>query len=53
ALDGLWAAGASHALLTGSGPTAFGLFADLAAATAAAESLDRDDAIVCEAGRPS
>jgi len=51
ALDALRAAGAAHALLTGSGPTAFGLFEDLAAARAAAAELDRDDAIVCAAGR--
>jgi len=51
ALDALRAAGASHALLTGSGPTAFGLFPSLATARAAAANLDRDDAIVCEAGR--
>jgi 4-diphosphocytidyl-2C-methyl-D-erythritol kinase len=51
ALDALRTAGAPHALLTGSGPTAFGLFEDLAAARAAATALDRDDAIVCEAGR--
>jgi 4-diphosphocytidyl-2-C-methyl-D-erythritol kinase len=50
ALDALRAAGAPHALLTGSGPTAFGLFPDLDAARAAATTLDRDDAIVCEAG---
>jgi 4-diphosphocytidyl-2-C-methyl-D-erythritol kinase len=50
ALDALRAAGASHALLTGSGPTAFGLFESLAAARAATDKLDRDDAIVCEAG---
>jgi len=50
-LDALRAAGASHALLTGSGPTAFGLFESLAAARAAADALDREDAIVCEAGR--
>jgi 4-diphosphocytidyl-2-C-methyl-D-erythritol kinase len=50
ALDALRAAGASHALLTGSGPTAFGLFESLAAAHAAAEELDRPDAIACEAG---
>jgi 4-diphosphocytidyl-2-C-methyl-D-erythritol kinase len=53
ALDALRAAGAPHAALTGSGPTAFGLFESLAAARAAAESLDRDDAIVCAAGRAS
>jgi len=51
ALDALRAAGAPLALLTGSGPTAFGLFADLAGAERAAGQLDRDDAIVCEAGR--
>jgi 4-diphosphocytidyl-2-C-methyl-D-erythritol kinase len=50
ALGALREAGAPLALLTGSGPTAFGLFADLAAARAAAERIDRDDAIVCEAG---
>ncbi len=50
ALDALRAAGAPHALLTGSGPTAFGLFESLAAARAAAARLDRPDAIVCEAG---
>jgi 4-diphosphocytidyl-2-C-methyl-D-erythritol kinase len=51
ALTALREAGAPLALLTGSGPTAFGLFADLAGARAVAERLDRDDAIVCEAGR--
>jgi 4-diphosphocytidyl-2-C-methyl-D-erythritol kinase len=50
ALDALRAAGAPQALLTGSGPTAFGLFESLAAARDAAALLDRDDAIVCEAG---
>jgi 4-diphosphocytidyl-2-C-methyl-D-erythritol kinase len=50
ALGALREAGAPLTLLTGSGPTAFGLFADLAAARAAAERIDRDDAIVCEAG---
>jgi 4-diphosphocytidyl-2-C-methyl-D-erythritol kinase len=50
ALDALRDAGAPHALLTGSGPTAFGLFDTLAAAHKAADALDRDDAIVCEAG---
>jgi 4-diphosphocytidyl-2-C-methyl-D-erythritol kinase len=53
ALEALRDAGAAHALLTGSGPTVFGLFKDLATARTAAESLDRDDAIVCEAGRAS
>ena len=51
ALDALRGAGAAAALLTGSGPTAFGLFPDLAAAREAAGRLDRDDAIVCAAGR--
>jgi 4-diphosphocytidyl-2-C-methyl-D-erythritol kinase len=50
ALDALRAVGAPHAALTGSGPTAFGLFESLAAAHAAADALGRDDAIVCEAG---
>ncbi len=51
ALEALREAGAPLALLTGSGPTAFGLFGDLSAARVAAERLGRDDAIVCEAGR--
>jgi 4-diphosphocytidyl-2-C-methyl-D-erythritol kinase len=51
ALDALREAGAPLALLTGSGPTAFGLFEGLAAAHEASERIDRDDAIVCEAGR--
>ena len=50
ALDALRAAGAPVALLSGSGPTAVGLFADLEAARAAAARLGRDDAIVCAAG---
>jgi 4-diphosphocytidyl-2-C-methyl-D-erythritol kinase len=50
AIDALRAAGAPLALLTGSGPTAFGLFEDLASARAAAAGIDRDDVIVCEAG---
>jgi 4-diphosphocytidyl-2-C-methyl-D-erythritol kinase len=50
ALDALRGAGARHAAMTGSGPTAFGLFEDLAGARAAAAALDRADAIVCEAG---
>jgi 4-diphosphocytidyl-2-C-methyl-D-erythritol kinase len=50
ALDALRAACPPRALLTGSGPTAFGIFEDLAAARAAAVGLNRDDAIVCEAG---
>ncbi len=50
ALDALRDAGAPHVLLTGSGPTAFGLFDTLAMAHEAADALNRDDAIVCEAG---
>jgi 4-diphosphocytidyl-2-C-methyl-D-erythritol kinase len=51
ALDALREAGAPLALMTGSGPTAFGLFPDLAEAERVAAELARDDAIVCEAGR--
>ncbi|HEX8959052.1 MAG TPA: hypothetical protein VF770_04455, partial [Solirubrobacterales bacterium] len=51
ALDALREAGASLALLTGSGPTAVGVFPALAGAESAAAQLGRDDAIVCEAGR--
>jgi 4-diphosphocytidyl-2-C-methyl-D-erythritol kinase len=50
ALETLCDAGAPLALLTGSGPTAFGLCEDLTAAQAVAVALDRDDVIVCEAG---
>jgi 4-diphosphocytidyl-2-C-methyl-D-erythritol kinase len=50
ALDALRAAGAPLTLLTGSGPTVFGLFENLAVAERTAAALDRDDAIVCEAG---
>jgi 4-diphosphocytidyl-2-C-methyl-D-erythritol kinase len=50
ALDAMRDAGAPHVLLTGSGPTAFGLFDTLATAHEAADAFDRDDAIVCEAG---
>jgi 4-diphosphocytidyl-2-C-methyl-D-erythritol kinase len=50
ALEELREAGAAVALLSGSGPTAVGLFGDLAAACAAAEAIGRDDAIVCAAG---
>jgi 4-diphosphocytidyl-2-C-methyl-D-erythritol kinase len=50
ALDALRGAGAPLAFLTGSGPTAVGLFPTLAEAGRAAARLDRDDAIVCEAG---
>ncbi|MEX2106040.1 MAG: hypothetical protein WD810_04005 [Solirubrobacterales bacterium] len=51
ALDQLREAGAPIAILSGSGPTAVGLFADLGAAREAAATIDRDDTIVCEAGR--
>jgi 4-diphosphocytidyl-2-C-methyl-D-erythritol kinase len=51
ALDALRAAGAPLALLTGSGPTAFGLFESIDAACEAAAIIGRDDAIVCEGGR--
>jgi len=50
ALAALRAAGAPKAILSGSGPTAVGLFGDLAAAEAAAASLDTSEAIVCAAG---
>jgi 4-diphosphocytidyl-2-C-methyl-D-erythritol kinase len=50
ALDALRDAGAPAVLLSGSGPTAVGLFPDLAAARAAADASGRDDAIVCAAG---
>ena len=51
ALDALRGAGAAPAFMSGSGPTAVGLFADLAEAKSAAAKIDRDDAIVCAAGR--
>lgn len=51
ALQALRETGAPVAILSGSGPTAVGLFPDLAAAKTAAESLARDGAIVCAAGR--
>lgn len=51
ALDALRDAGAPLVLLTGSGPTAVGVFGALAPAKSAAAQLGRDDAIVCEAGR--
>lgn len=50
ALDALRAAGAPVAILSGSGPTAVGLFPDLAAARAAAEATGYEEAIVCAAG---
>jgi 4-diphosphocytidyl-2-C-methyl-D-erythritol kinase len=51
ALEELRGAGAPVAILSGSGPTAVGLFPDLAAAQAAAARLTADEAIVCAAGR--
>lgn len=51
ALETLRKAGAPLALLTGSGPTAFGLFPTLAEAKSAMTEIDREDAIACEAGR--
>jgi 4-diphosphocytidyl-2-C-methyl-D-erythritol kinase len=49
ALEALSDAGAVRALISGSGPTAFGLFADLASAQAAASELG-PPAITCEPG---
>ncbi len=51
ALDALRGAGAKRALMTGSGPTAFGLFRDLASAEAAASELG-PPAIACSPGSP-
>jgi len=50
ALDALRAVGAPHAVLSGSGPTAVGLFPTIARARSAAAQIDRADAIACEAG---
>ncbi len=50
ALASLRAAGAPIAILSGSGPTAVGLFPDLAAAQRAAGALETGEAIVCAAG---
>ncbi|HEX3359479.1 MAG TPA: hypothetical protein VHS74_00670 [Solirubrobacterales bacterium] len=50
ALEALRQAAAAAVFLSGSGPTAVALFPTLAAAEAAAATLDRDDAIVCLAG---
>jgi 4-diphosphocytidyl-2-C-methyl-D-erythritol kinase len=50
ALEALRDAGAPKAILSGSGPTAVGLFADLAVAEAAAATLEAGEAIVCAAG---
>jgi 4-diphosphocytidyl-2-C-methyl-D-erythritol kinase len=51
ALDALRETGAPLVFMSGSGPTAVGLFATMAEASSAAARIDRDDAIVCEAGR--
>ena len=51
ALDALRAAGAPLVFLTGSGPTACGIFRAIGRAKSTAARLDRDDATVCEAGR--
>jgi 4-diphosphocytidyl-2-C-methyl-D-erythritol kinase len=50
ALDALRKAGAPVAILSGSGPTAVGLFPDLASARGAADATGYDEAIVCAAG---
>jgi 4-diphosphocytidyl-2-C-methyl-D-erythritol kinase len=50
ALAALRAAGAPVAILSGSGPTAVGLFPDLDAAREAAAATGYDEAIVCAAG---
>jgi 4-diphosphocytidyl-2-C-methyl-D-erythritol kinase len=50
ALQALREAGAPQAILSGSGPTAVGLFPDPAAAQAAAARLDVEEVIVCAAG---
>jgi 4-diphosphocytidyl-2-C-methyl-D-erythritol kinase len=52
ALEALRRTDAGAVFLSGSGPTAVGLFPTLAAAEAAAASLARSDAIVCRAGTP-
>jgi 4-diphosphocytidyl-2-C-methyl-D-erythritol kinase len=51
ALRALRKVGAPLTFMSGSGPTAVGLFPTLAEARSAAARLDRDDTIVCEAGR--
>jgi 4-diphosphocytidyl-2-C-methyl-D-erythritol kinase len=49
-LDALREAGASLVLLTGSGPTAVGLFPAIGGTKSTAAEMGREDAIVCEAG---
>jgi 4-diphosphocytidyl-2-C-methyl-D-erythritol kinase len=51
ALDALREAGAAAVRVTGSGPTAFGLFADIDSAREAAEDIG-GGAIACEPGPP-
>jgi 4-diphosphocytidyl-2-C-methyl-D-erythritol kinase len=50
ALEALRDAGAPVAILSGSGPTAVGLFPDLEAARKAAEGIEAGEVIVCAAG---
>jgi 4-diphosphocytidyl-2-C-methyl-D-erythritol kinase len=50
ALDALREAGAPLAFMSGSGPTAVGLFSAMPGAKSAAAKIGRGDAIVCEAG---
>jgi 4-diphosphocytidyl-2-C-methyl-D-erythritol kinase len=50
-LEALRTTGAPAVFLSGSGPTAVALFSSLEQAEQGAASLDRDDAIVCVAGR--
>jgi len=51
ALDALRATGAPLVFMSGSGPTAVGVFPSLARSKSAAAEIGRDDAIVCAAGR--
>jgi 4-diphosphocytidyl-2-C-methyl-D-erythritol kinase len=50
ALDALRRAGAPAVFLSGSGPTAVGLFPTIAEAERAGATVDRPDTIVCAAG---
>jgi 4-diphosphocytidyl-2-C-methyl-D-erythritol kinase len=49
-LEALREAGAAVAVLSGTGPTAVGLFSSLGTAREAAAAIDREDSIVCAAG---
>jgi 4-diphosphocytidyl-2-C-methyl-D-erythritol kinase len=51
ALDALRETGAPLAFMSGSGPTAVGVFPSMARSKSAAAQIGRDDAIVCAAGR--